>query len=336
MPHSAPRPCRVPGCAGVVREGAHCAAHAGTLKNYDRRRPSASKRGYGRHWGRLRRWFLSNHPMCQWPGCREPASQVDHIVPLARGGGNDEANLQALCARHHSLKTAKEDGGFGHPRARQVSSAQYAECAELETATPAGVKGLPSPSRPQEPATPSKLQRPATPSRPPTPPSAPIPSIRTTPAGAPMPSTETDRVTPSSVHAARTMAEAGTGLTVSVPPPQPTVSGSPSRPSSLATTRTAIVRGERFERPASRGLQTSCGAVCRGAASPPGPEGGRGGLNLTNRTSGDRVAGARGLPQVSGGGVGRTESPLALAPGGIQGGTTNGQTAPKHAQGQTN
>lgn len=41
------------------------------------------------------------------------ATEVDHIMPLAKGGSNDLTNLQSLCKRCHSRKTATEDGGFG-------------------------------------------------------------------------------------------------------------------------------------------------------------------------------------------------------------------------------
>jgi 5-methylcytosine-specific restriction endonuclease McrA len=34
---------------------------------------------------------------CQWPGCHNPATTVDHIQPLAHGGSNDPANLRASC-----------------------------------------------------------------------------------------------------------------------------------------------------------------------------------------------------------------------------------------------
>lgn len=46
------------------------------------------------------------------------ASEVDHVVPHH----NDEAlfydpsNPQSLCHPCHSVKTAREDGGFGHAR----------------------------------------------------------------------------------------------------------------------------------------------------------------------------------------------------------------------------
>lgn len=39
--------------------------------------------------------------------------QIDHVVPLSRGGTNARSNLQLLCAGCHASKTAREDGGFG-------------------------------------------------------------------------------------------------------------------------------------------------------------------------------------------------------------------------------
>jgi 5-methylcytosine-specific restriction protein A len=43
------------------------------------------------------------------------ATELDHIIP--HKGNNelfwDESNHQGLCKHHHSLKTAKEDGGWG-------------------------------------------------------------------------------------------------------------------------------------------------------------------------------------------------------------------------------
>jgi 5-methylcytosine-specific restriction protein A len=76
-------------------------------------RASAAKRGYGRRWQRLRKMILARDPICRWPGCTMPATDVDHVVPRAAGGDDSEGNLQGLCHEHHSLKTASEDGGFG-------------------------------------------------------------------------------------------------------------------------------------------------------------------------------------------------------------------------------
>jgi 5-methylcytosine-specific restriction protein A len=76
-------------------------------------RASAALRGYGHRWRKVRRLKLNAHPMCQWPGCDRPASDVDHIRPRAQGGDDSDANLQSLCHSHHSQKTAGHDGGFG-------------------------------------------------------------------------------------------------------------------------------------------------------------------------------------------------------------------------------
>lgn len=55
----------------------------------------------------LRRWIVARDRTCRFPGCRRRASacQVDHVEAWEDGGGTDAANLQALCTRHHQLKT---------------------------------------------------------------------------------------------------------------------------------------------------------------------------------------------------------------------------------------
>ena len=74
-------------------------------------RASAALRGYGRVWRRLRRMVLARQPLCGVclaHGYHVAASQVDHIVPLSAGGSNSMANLQGLCAMHHSQKTGRQ------------------------------------------------------------------------------------------------------------------------------------------------------------------------------------------------------------------------------------
>ena len=48
--------------------------------------------------------------VCRWGNASVPrdAVQVDHVVPLCEGGTDDKANLQALCACCHALKSASE------------------------------------------------------------------------------------------------------------------------------------------------------------------------------------------------------------------------------------
>ena len=70
-------------------------------------------------WRKLRTLYLADHPHCAVPGCRRPATVVDHVI-AHRGEQTlffDPANLQALCKPHHDSKTAREDGGFGQTRA---------------------------------------------------------------------------------------------------------------------------------------------------------------------------------------------------------------------------
>jgi 5-methylcytosine-specific restriction protein A len=94
-----------------MREEARQAERAKRSSEYNRRRGSAASRGYGSRWRRLRRMILNRQPICA--RCPAAATEVDHIMPRAAGGGDDDANLQGLCKSCHSAKTASEDGGFG-------------------------------------------------------------------------------------------------------------------------------------------------------------------------------------------------------------------------------
>lgn len=65
----------------------------------------------GRAWMAIRARVLSDDPLC--PMCRTEgrvgaATEVDHVVPLHMGGGNDRANLVGLCRAHHAAKSADE------------------------------------------------------------------------------------------------------------------------------------------------------------------------------------------------------------------------------------
>jgi 5-methylcytosine-specific restriction protein A len=46
---------------------------------------------------------------CEKAGMVRAADVVDHIVPLWKGGADDESNLQSLCQTpHHDQKSARE------------------------------------------------------------------------------------------------------------------------------------------------------------------------------------------------------------------------------------
>lgn len=54
--------------------------------------------------------------------CGARARDVDHIVPHHLGGGDEDANLQALCPHHHSKKSGQE-GGIASGKARAKKAA---------------------------------------------------------------------------------------------------------------------------------------------------------------------------------------------------------------------
>ena len=73
-------------------------------------RGSATQRGYGSAWQKIRAVVLTEEPLCR--ACkRMPATDVDHIIPKRHGGTDDRANLQPLCAQCHHVKTDAERGG---------------------------------------------------------------------------------------------------------------------------------------------------------------------------------------------------------------------------------
>lgn len=83
----------------------------------DKQRGSSHSRGYNNAWRKYRDRYLKEHPlcvMCMLNRIIQPATVVDHILPVNRGGDFWLAsNHQALCASCHGIKTATEDGGFG-------------------------------------------------------------------------------------------------------------------------------------------------------------------------------------------------------------------------------
>lgn len=118
MPQLVRRYCLFPGCASFAERGGRCLAH--TRRDVDNRE-SSTARGYGGGWRDLRAYVLGLEPTCR--ACRRlnrvtVATDVDHVIPLARGGTHDVGNLQPLCHACHSRKTAREDGGFGRRNAQ--------------------------------------------------------------------------------------------------------------------------------------------------------------------------------------------------------------------------
>lgn len=121
MPNNLSRPCKYPGCPNLTNHKiGYCAEH---LKKYrqdqDRNRKTSTARGYNRRWMIIKTMYLREHPFCvkcQAEGKMELAQVVDHIIPH-HGDYDlfwDQSNWQSLCAYHHNVKTATNDGGFGN------------------------------------------------------------------------------------------------------------------------------------------------------------------------------------------------------------------------------
>jgi 5-methylcytosine-specific restriction protein A len=108
MPRAAPRPCTKQGCRALVSDGSgRCAAHP--REAWVKCTPT--KRITGRRLQVMRASLFSRCPLCV--KCLEddlvvPATERDHVIPLAEGGRDDESNEQALCSACHETKSAAE------------------------------------------------------------------------------------------------------------------------------------------------------------------------------------------------------------------------------------
>lgn len=78
-------------------------------------RASRHERGYGTAWDKLRLRILARDrhlcQPCKRKGRIKAGNEVDHIVPKAKGGTDDEGNLQVTCRDCHRDKTIREAGG---------------------------------------------------------------------------------------------------------------------------------------------------------------------------------------------------------------------------------
>jgi 5-methylcytosine-specific restriction enzyme A len=73
---------------------------------------SRHERGYGYRWVKLRETILKRDchlcQACQREGRVTIATEVDHVMPKAKGGTDDPENLQAICKSCHSAKSERE------------------------------------------------------------------------------------------------------------------------------------------------------------------------------------------------------------------------------------
>lgn len=67
----------------------------------------------GRKLQAIRKNWLNRHPLCvacTSKGYITAATQVDHIIPLFKGGADNHTNRQSLCDECHTLKTRHDLG----------------------------------------------------------------------------------------------------------------------------------------------------------------------------------------------------------------------------------
>lgn len=114
MPKRPRRPCPGSGpykgrCPDLINAGERLCERCRKLsyRQQDKDRPSSSKRGYNRHWQRLRLMILRRQPLCSC-GCGKPSEEVHHLD--GDSSNNDWDNLEALAKACHSKITAKETG----------------------------------------------------------------------------------------------------------------------------------------------------------------------------------------------------------------------------------
>jgi 5-methylcytosine-specific restriction protein A len=80
---------------------------------------SADKRLSGRRAMARNARILAHNPLCVIcvrEGRTTVAVEVDHIVPLHKGGADDESNLAGICKSCHAAKTAADLGHKPKPR----------------------------------------------------------------------------------------------------------------------------------------------------------------------------------------------------------------------------
>ena len=113
MAQRVPTPCTHPNCPKAATHKGRCDAH---------QRPAwqGSGRGRGRSgwdWQRTVRAILERDgPLCRLriPGvCTGVATTADHVIALARGGSDDEANLVGACRECNQRKALTTDRGRG-------------------------------------------------------------------------------------------------------------------------------------------------------------------------------------------------------------------------------
>ena len=100
----APKKCATDNCETRVRGKAYCPEH--TPINW----PTTQRTATAEHRAWRKRVLARAKGICQirGPGCTYRALEADHIVPVAEGGDDSDANGQAVCVACHRAKSQAE------------------------------------------------------------------------------------------------------------------------------------------------------------------------------------------------------------------------------------
>ena len=110
VPTKHPSPCNQPRCSKLT-QGGYCDEHETEHQDFSTLQESEENQFYSTtRWRKVRKRYISRHPVCQVKNCDTPTQVVDHIKPIEFGGEKlDRENLQSLCRAHHAKKTGKEN-----------------------------------------------------------------------------------------------------------------------------------------------------------------------------------------------------------------------------------
>jgi 5-methylcytosine-specific restriction protein A len=119
MPSLPRRVCSHPGCHALAGTGGRCTRHPlEERKAWASTTTSSTARGYGRAWQARRRVVLARDPICKLCN-RAPSTEVDHIKPKRRGGGDELENLQGACTPCHRDKTERDKRVWASPEGQR-------------------------------------------------------------------------------------------------------------------------------------------------------------------------------------------------------------------------
>jgi 5-methylcytosine-specific restriction protein A len=121
MPTSAPKACKVQGCAAFSCDDSNCLNKKQAVHKPIERTSTGIKRSsriyHSNRWRKLRAAFMSKHPLCV--RCLSydivtVATDLDHVVAVAIDKSLQwkTSNMQPLCKSCHSVKTSNEQQGI--------------------------------------------------------------------------------------------------------------------------------------------------------------------------------------------------------------------------------